>query len=185
MAWNRFEFTLYNFEDQRALVVGFKGVLESTELVQDTPQRPNVAFVIIRFFLTEFRTQVIWGADNCVGHVRRLIEQFGDSQVSDLDFIVLTQKHVDSFDVTVEDFVSVQVIQAETHLNEELPDLGLVKSPPHLRLEVLAQVSIFAVFHDDDDVISTEVAVVVLADVLAVDLGQDFGLAACLVFLRV
>ena len=82
-------------------------------------------------------------------HICGLIKLTSDTQISYLNLILACQEHVYRLDVTVQDAISVQVLHAEDHLNEELPDLALPQMLPHLLLEKLAQVLILTQLHDD------------------------------------
>ena len=48
----------------------------------------------------------------------------------------------------------MQILQAEAHLNEELPDLTLSETATHLALQVLAQIAILAVLHHDVELVA-------------------------------
>ena len=103
-------------------------------------------------------------------HVRSLIEDFGHSQIPDLNAVVFVQKHVDRFYVSVKYFVVVQVKDPKAHFNEVLPDDFLVEGSAHLFLYVHAQVSILAELHDDVDLFILHKRIVHLHDVLKVEL---------------
>ena len=103
-------------------------------------------------------------------HVRSLIEDFGHSQIPDLNAIVFVQKHVDRFYVSVKYFVVVQVKDPKAHFNEVLPDDFLVEGSAHLFLYVHAQVSILAKLHDDVDLFILHKRIVHLHYVLKVEL---------------
>jgi len=51
----------------------------------------------------------------------------------------------------MEDPVCVQIVKSKTHLDKELPDLGLGQLASHLFLEEQAQISVLAEFHNDVD----------------------------------
>jgi hypothetical protein len=92
-----------------------------------------------------------------VSHVGSLVKLLGDSQIPNLDLVLLSQKHVDCLDVPVQNLVRVQIIQTDAHLDEKLPNLGLIQGSSHLSFEILAQISILAILHDDDDIVAIEV----------------------------
>lgn len=108
-------------------------------------------------------------------HVLRLIQQFCDTQVSNLDFIVLAQKHVDGFDISMQNFILVQVSESQTHFNKELPYFGLWELPAHLSFEILAQIAILAIFHDDINGIPGHKRVQILDAILAMNLRHNGG----------
>ena len=108
-------------------------------------------------------------------HVLRLVQQFCDTQVPDLDFIVLAQKHVDGFDISMQNFILVQVPESQTHFNEELPYFGLRELPAHLSFEILAQIAILAILHDDIDRIPGHKRIQILNAILAMNLRHNRG----------
>lgn len=98
---NRGEGTFDNFHDEWALVFGFKGVLESAQLVEDAAERPNVAFVIIWLLLTQLRAKIIRRPNDRMCHILRLIQQLGYSQITDLYFVILAQEHIYRFYISM------------------------------------------------------------------------------------
>lgn len=106
-----------------------------------------------------------------MSHVCSLVEQLGNSQISDLYHIILPQEHIDCFDISMQYFVRMEIIESNRHLQKELPNLVFTQCSSHLPFEVFTQVSIFTKLHDDYDVVSAKVAVVILTHILAVNLG--------------
>ena len=76
-------------------------MLEGAELIEDAAKRPNVTLMIIRLLLAQLGTEVIWRADDCVCEVRRLIQHLCNTQIPNLDLVLLGQEHVDSLDVSM------------------------------------------------------------------------------------
>ena len=52
-----------------------------------------------------------------------------ETEIAYLDIIITTQEDVLWFEVSVEDFLLVEVEETQTDLNEELQDQGLRKRP--------------------------------------------------------
>lgn len=55
----------------------------------------------------------------------------------------------------------MEVLDTETHLDKEFPDLLFGEGFAHLAFEVQPQISIFAVLHDDVDIVSIRERIVV------------------------
>ena len=100
-----------------------------------------------------------------MGHVVRLIQFAGNTKISNLYIVILGQEHVDGLDITVQNAVSVQVLDAETHFDEKLPDPLLGQLPALLLLQMHAEVTVFAEFHYDVDFLVGSKGVVHLDDV--------------------
>ena len=82
-------------------------------------------------------------------------KDFGHSQISNSNVIILRDENIHGFDITMEDFALVNVVQPHTHLKKVLPNSLLWKGP---RMHVLAEsviqqqfrkISLITVFHDD------------------------------------
>ena len=80
------------------------------------------------------------------------VEHFGDSQIANLDHLVLVQENIEGFDVSMEDFIFVDVLESHANLNEKHPDFGFFEILLVLLLEVLGEIATIAVFHDDVEV---------------------------------
>ena len=86
-----------------------------------------------------------------MGHILRLIQQLSDAQIAYFDFILFAEEHICRLDIPMQNLVLMQIAQAEAHFYEEFPDLLLLKRPIHLLLQILANVAVLAVLHDDVD----------------------------------
>lgn len=69
----------------------------------------------------------------------------------------------------MENLVLVKISQSKAHFNEELPNFFLLQWTIHLLLQVLANVSILTVFHDDVYRVSENKGIIVLDYVLGFD----------------
>ena len=65
-----------------------------------------------------------------------LVQQLSNPQISDLNPIVFSEEHVNGLYISMENLIGVQVLEAQAHLYEESPYLGLTQLPPHLALQV-------------------------------------------------
>jgi len=89
-----------------------------------------------------------------VRHIRCLIQFTGNSQITNLYFVFSAKEHVDSLYISVQDPVSVQVLNTKTHFDEKLPNLAFPEMLAHLSLQVLSQVLVLANLHDDVELVA-------------------------------
>ena len=62
----------------------------------------------------------------------------------------------------------MKVMQPQTHLNKEPPNLWLLQWPCHLSFKMFPNISIFTILHDYVDGISVHIAIVIFANILAI-----------------
>lgn len=84
-------------------------------------------------------------------HVVRLVELLGDTQITDFYHVFFAEEDVHGLDVTMQDLERMQIVQAEAHFDEELPDALFFERLATLTLHVLLQVTTLAKLHDDVD----------------------------------
>lgn len=77
----------------------------------------------------------------------------------------------------------MQVPESKAHFDEELPNFALIKCSTHLPFEVLAQISIFTVLHDNVNGVFFHERIIILDTVLAIDLAHYGGFKDTLPFL--
>ena len=87
------------------------------------------------------------------------------AEVAHADAFSAGQENVHAFDVPVQDFLGVQVLQSQAHLNEELPNLGFGQQTTHLLLDQGVEVAPVTVLHHDVQSFFLNEGVVVLHDV--------------------
>ena len=63
--------------------------------------------MVVRLLFAEFRTEIVGCSNYGVSEISSLVEHLGHTQITNLDFIVLVEKHVDCLDVSVKDLVSM------------------------------------------------------------------------------
>lgn len=125
--------------------------------------------MIVRLLFAQFRREVVRSADDRLGHRVRLRQLASNTQVADLHLVILRQEYIHTFDVAVEDLKGVQIVEAKTHLYEELPDGLLSELLARLSLNVLLQIARLAKLHDDVDGHFIHEGIIVFADVLRVN----------------
>ena len=58
-------YIIFYFEYQPLEVCSVEGALKSAQFIEDDPEAPDVALVIVRLALADFGRQVVRGADCC------------------------------------------------------------------------------------------------------------------------
>ena len=129
--------------------------------------------MIVGLLLAQLGAEVVRRADDCVCEIRSLIQHLRHTEVPNLDLVLFGQEHVYGLDVSVQNLVSVQVLNAEAHLKEESPYGLLRQALPHLPLQVQAKVAILAVLHDDVNVVLLSEGIMILHDVRTVHPCKD------------
>lgn len=89
-------FAANDLQDKCTLVVGVKGVLERTELVQDATQRPDIRLVIVGFILAQLWAQIVRRAYDGLG-VTVAAQNPSHTQITYLDMVVLVQEEIHGF----------------------------------------------------------------------------------------
>lgn len=87
-------------------------MLVSAHLIEETSQRPYVAFLIVGLFFAELWGQVEGSSDHCLSKISILMQQFGHAQVADLDHFVTGEEYVQRFDVPVQDALAMDVLKS-------------------------------------------------------------------------
>ena len=68
--------------------------------------------------MTDFWTQVVRRANSCLGAVVGVLEYSSDAKISNFHLPVLGHKDVLSFEVSVQDFPVVDMLDCESHLDK-------------------------------------------------------------------
>lgn len=82
---------------------------KSAELIEHAAEGPNVTLVVVWLLFAELWRKIIRRSDDRVGHILRLIQQFGDTQVANFDLIFFPEEHIRRLDVTMQNLVLMQV----------------------------------------------------------------------------
>ena len=129
--------------------------------------------MVVRFLFAKLWREVVRCTHDCMSKVGSLVEHLGHSQISNLDLVILSEEHIDGLNITMQNLVCVEVLHAQTHLHEELPNARFPKLATHLTLQVKTQVSILTVLHDDVNRCLLSEGIVELHNIGTVDLGED------------
>lgn len=140
---NRRKLTSQDFENQSALIVGLKRMLQRAQFVQHAPKRPDVRLIVVGLLLTEFWRKVVGRANHCIRHFQRRLKLLSNPQIPNLDDVVFRQEHVNRLYVPVQNLVRMKVMNAEAHLDEELPNSAFRQGPSLHLFKILPKVAIF------------------------------------------
>ena len=146
-------------------------------LVNDAPQRPHVALVVVRLVLAQLRGQVVRRAHQRLGKVNRVRHHLGDAEVPNLRVAVLVEEYVLSLDVPVQNLEAVYVVQPQRGLQRESPHdilrqrlgLGALHQRVHRPLGRVLH-------HDAQPVARRDEGFVIPDDVRVIELGEDAAL---------
>ena len=114
------DFVSDDFEDQTEQVISSEGVLQHAEFIEQTTEASDVRLVGVGLVFTDFRRHVVWSSHYSGRHFPRYFQHFTDAEVPELDCVVSGQVDVRSFDVSMEDFVGVDVLQCKADLDKSV-----------------------------------------------------------------
>jgi len=100
-------------------------VLQSTQLIKDTPQRPNVRCVSVRLGLADLWGHIVGRPLHSESSITRILEYLTDTEIAKFNSVVSCQKHVLELQVAVEDLASVHIFKRHTDLDEPVHDFSL------------------------------------------------------------
>ena len=134
------------FKDERCLVMSLKWMPESTQFIEQTPQCPNITFLIIRFLFTQLRRKIEWSANHSLS---KLIgsEHFGYSQISYFNFLIFVHKNIKGFNISMQYLVFMNVLKTSSDLNKESPYFVFLQRPFILQFKEVIQIAIITVLH--------------------------------------
>lgn len=120
-------------------------------LVHQDAEGPDVGLVVVDFALAQLGREVDGGAADGLRHGGRRLKHRRDTEVAQLDDLVLGEEDVAGFDVAVENASVVQILDGETRLGEEIDELVFAEALPGLLelFEVAREVSGVGILHDD------------------------------------
>lgn len=132
--WNGIILPSNDFQNQSTLIICFEWMLISAHFIQNTTKSPDVALLIIRFFLTHFGWKIKGGSYHSIGKINLVLQNLGHSQITQSDVLVLSQENIHWFYISMQNLSFVQIIHSEADLNEELPYLIFRQRPSELCL---------------------------------------------------
>ena len=108
-------------------VLSIKRRCQSTHLVQEHTDAPNVSFEVVCVALHDLWTQVVWSAYNCRSHLCRWLENSGYTEISKFHDAALHQEDILRFDISVQDLPVMAVFQSQTDLREPQKNLVFIE----------------------------------------------------------
>lgn len=118
--WNLRVGSFHNFRHQSFHTVCVKGMMQSDHLIKDAAKRPNVWFLIVRLFLANFWRQVIRSSNCSFCTIVCVLKNSSNSKVSNLDFSILSHEYILSFQISVENFSVMNVLDGQCDLNKPI-----------------------------------------------------------------
>lgn len=174
MSRNRRIFSYNYLQSQSCLRVSFKRMPTCAKLIYETSHSPNISFLIIRFFFTHFRRQIVRSSHNSVGEISS--ECSGDTKITDSYFFILSDENVHGLDISMQNFLFVELSKSKHDLKGKFPNSVLSKRFSHLSFHELSQISSATVFHAYIKFFLFDKRVKILDDILAVDSFHYFDL---------
>ncbi len=104
---------------------GLKRWLSDQQCVQNTTQRPNVHLVRVALLVEDLGRDVVRRAAQSLFAFALEIDACGQAKVADLELHVVVEEQVAQLQVTVNDFVVVQVLTSQDDLTHKIAGLGL------------------------------------------------------------
>lgn len=148
---------------------------EGAQLVQETPQCPNIALFVIGLLLTELGGEVERRAHHRLGEFVAG-EHLGDAEVSDLHLLILIHEDVEGLYIPVQNLIPVDVLQPHANLNKKFPNALLLQRFSILRLEEIRQIPTVAKLHNNVQRILLDEGLSVSHDEGVEQLAHDGGL---------
>jgi hypothetical protein len=135
-------------------------VFEGAQFIKQTANRPNVTLFVIRFLFAKLWRKVEWSANHCVSEVI-CIQRLCHTQITNFDSFIFVQKDVQCFDVSVKDFVPMNVLQTHANFNKELPNSVLFEVFFVLLFQVKAEIATVAELHQNVQIVTLDEGVLV------------------------
>ena len=118
-------------------------MFECAQLIENAPERPHIRRVTVGLRLAHFWRHVVRRAHHCERLCSRRLEHFRNAEVAELNRVVPGQEYVLRFQISVEDFACVYMLERHTNLEEPVHDFGLAEVVALLPalLDVVGQVA--------------------------------------------
>ena len=107
--WDSRVVATQDLEDETLHGVGVEGMPQCDHLVQDAPQRPNIRLLVIGLLLANLGREVIRGTDGCLCTIVSVLEDTGNSKVTNFYLSTLGHEYVLRLQVAVKNFAVVDV----------------------------------------------------------------------------
>jgi len=162
---------LQHIAENLLVVIALERRVAAQEYEEDDTEGPDIAGLVV-VALEHLGCNVVWGADNSVHSLDGLLlgETFGKTEINKFDFRLfrsVVHQEVLRFEISVDDSVTMQVLDSGEHFAHDVG--GLVLAEPLRGHDAIEELTALAVLHDDVDVAMIDVALVELDDVGVVD----------------
>lgn len=127
------------------MVFGFEWMFQGTHFIHHTSVGPDIAFLIVRFLFTQLWREIAGCSHERVRKFRVVAQHACNDEVSNANLVVRGQENIQGFNVSVEDPVGVQPLEAEAYLYQEPPDYTFCEKLSPLRLQVPAEVAQYSI----------------------------------------
>jgi hypothetical protein len=98
-------------------------VSQSHHFIEYAAQAPNITLLIVGLFLANFRGEIVRCTDGCLGAVIGMLKDSGDTEVTYLYLICLCHEDILSFQITVQNFAIVNMLDSQAHLHKPVENL--------------------------------------------------------------
>jgi hypothetical protein len=111
--------------------------LKRAHLIEHHTKGPDVTLEAVWSTLDDLRGQVVWCTNHGPRDVNCVLEDPGNSKVSQLDNSLLCHKHILAFYISVQNFTVMHMLHAQTDLSEPVENLALGEVAAMLLLNLL------------------------------------------------
>lgn len=127
---------------------------ESTQLVQNAPQTPNIGFIRIRLILTNFRRQIIRSAHSGLRIFIGFLQNFGNPEIPDFDLPIRSQKNITSLEISVQNFQIMNILHSIEHLNEPIQNqfFGKFLFSLFTLIDVFLEIAFRTILHNNNKI---------------------------------
>ncbi len=95
---------------------------QGCHLVENAAKGPDITFVVIWLVFANLWRKIVWRSNGCFRELIRIVKNTSNAKVAQFDKIFLGEKNVLSFEISVENFSIVDMLESKTDLNEEVQD---------------------------------------------------------------
>ena len=89
-------------------------------LIQNAPQRPNIRLLVIGLLLADLGREVVRCSNGRLGTIVSMLEDTGDTKVTNFDLATLCHENVLYLQIAMEDFTIMDMLDRKRHLNEPI-----------------------------------------------------------------
>lgn len=149
MLWYPRIFSFNDFFVQPLHIICSERRDKSTHFIQDTPERPNVTFWIVRHISPHFWTRIV--RSTCLSVWKTFFDNFWNIQIAKFCLHISVQKNVCTFHISMQDLSIMKSFKSSNNLYENVPYFLFfyVSFPLLITAYFLEHISIISIFHDE------------------------------------